>query len=191
MCGLGTGFGDDTRLAVHREHHHDGETMMTCEYPQLHAQLRVQLLAGDVLIAEIEDPCVWQRVLADTFGRATRPETASTVAEVPAGVAEPPPDVAELPPASSESSSEAEASINTNTAAGRRAYDAEVLAVLREIKGTTGAWVKSEQLRPLVGGTPSQLGASLRRLCAGGELHWTGVARGTKYIVAEPAAGAE
>jgi hypothetical protein len=189
---------------------------MTCEYPQLLSRLRVQLLAGDLVIAEIEDPSLWQRVLADSFGKPTRPDAMPAVVEPLMAVAEPPmvvaapPMVVAAPPTAvaepltaaseppaaesggAESSPEAEASINTNTAAGRRAYDAEVLAALREIKRTTGAWVSSEQLRPRVGGTPPQLGASLRRLCAMGELHWTGVARGTKYIAAaEPETPAE
>lgn len=79
----------------------------------------------------------------------------------------------------SQASGSTEEPVDTSSAEARRAYDARVLSAIRERKG----WVSSEELRPVVGGTGSQLGAALSRLCANGELTWTGRARGTKYAL--------
>lgn len=71
------------------------------------------------------------------------------------------------------------------TAADRMAYDRQVFLAVQ----AHGAWIGSEALGAHVEGTPQQLGAALRRLCGEERLQWSGVARGTKYRVAEAVVG--
>lgn len=83
----------------------------------------------------------------------------------------------------SEAFESGEDTVDTSSAEGRKEYDARVLSAVRERK----SWVRSEELRPVVGGTGAQLGAALTRLCSNGDLTWTGRARGTRYAVPQPA----
>jgi hypothetical protein len=69
------------------------------------------------------------------------------------------------------------AEVDTRTAEGRAAYDANVLAAL---KGATGPQAASD-LTNKVGGTPLQIRTALARLIEAGSVNWAGRARGTRY----------
>ena len=69
------------------------------------------------------------------------------------------------------------ADVDTRTAEGRAAYDANVLAAL---KGATGPQAASD-LTNKVGGTPLQIRTALARLIEAGSVNWAGRARGTRY----------
>jgi hypothetical protein len=67
--------------------------------------------------------------------------------------------------------------VNTKTPAGRKRYDAAVVAAVRAAKGP----VSAAQIRAVVGGTPLQTRTALNRLIDAGKIKWTGKARGTRY----------
>ncbi len=69
------------------------------------------------------------------------------------------------------------AEVDTRTAEGRAAYDANVLAAL---KGATGPQAASD-LTNKIGGTPLQIRTALARLIEAGSVNWAGRARGTRY----------
>lgn len=69
------------------------------------------------------------------------------------------------------------ADVDTRTAEGRAAYDANVLAAL---KGATGPQAASD-LTSKVGGSPLQIRTALARLIEAGSVNWAGRARGTRY----------
>lgn len=69
------------------------------------------------------------------------------------------------------------AAVDTRTAEGRAAYDANVLTAL---KAATGPQAASD-LTSKVGGSPLQIRTSLARLIEAGSVNWAGRARGTRY----------
>jgi hypothetical protein len=74
----------------------------------------------------------------------------------------------------------AAAEVDTRTAEGRAAYDANVLTALRAAVGPQSA----SQLTAKVGGSPLQIRTALARLIEAGSVHWSGRARGTRYTPA-------
>lgn len=68
--------------------------------------------------------------------------------------------------------------VATRTASGRANYDQAVLSTL-----DTRGEMSAEQLRAVVGGTPTQLRAAVHRLVAAGSVKARGRARATKYRV--------
>lgn len=74
----------------------------------------------------------------------------------------------------------ASASVNTRTAAGRKAYDDALLDALK----AEDKPVSASRLIARVGGSKLQARAALNRLIETKKITWTGKARGTKYAVA-------
>ena len=68
--------------------------------------------------------------------------------------------------------------IDTRSAAGRDAYDARVLACLRSFDSE---FVPARQVEEVVGGSKTQVRASLNRLIERGKATYKGRARGTRY----------
>lgn len=71
---------------------------------------------------------------------------------------------------------------NVRTETGREAFDAEVLAALKEHGGDN---VAATQLRNSLNADPTQLRTALNRLIERGIVTFTGKARGTRYSLAE------
>ena len=69
--------------------------------------------------------------------------------------------------------------IDTQTAAGRYAYDQAVFGVLEE----SGCAMTAAEIRQFVGGTPAQLRASLARLVEDDILESTGQGPATRYAL--------
>ncbi|MEM6996322.1 MAG: hypothetical protein AAF721_37795 [Myxococcota bacterium] len=69
-------------------------------------------------------------------------------------------------------------SVDVRKAAGRKAYDKAVLAVVIEASGPTSA----QEVRKSVGGTPAQARSALNRLIEGGRIGSQGRARATRYF---------
>jgi hypothetical protein len=67
--------------------------------------------------------------------------------------------------------------VDTRSVAGREAYDAALLAFLRD----RGGEVSAEELRSAVGGTATQARARLKVLIADGQATVSGQTRGTRY----------
>ena len=67
--------------------------------------------------------------------------------------------------------------IDTRSSAGRDAYDAALLGVLKD----TGEVMSAEQIRDVVGGTPLQARSRLKALVKKRKVKSTGRARATKY----------
>lgn len=67
--------------------------------------------------------------------------------------------------------------VNTRTPEGRRAYDAAVLAVIKE----SARSVKAPEITSKVGGTALQVRKSLARLIELRKVTWEGKARGMRY----------
>ena len=67
--------------------------------------------------------------------------------------------------------------VNTRTAAGRREYDARVLAFITEAEDP----VSATEIRSTVGGTSLQVRKSVARLIEAEKVTWQGKARGTRY----------
>ena len=70
-----------------------------------------------------------------------------------------------------------EDAVDTRTGAGRRAYQAALLEVLK----ASSSPVSAPDLRDAVGGTPDQARRALNRLIEDGAVAYTGKARGTRY----------
>lgn len=70
---------------------------------------------------------------------------------------------------------------NVRTEAGRDAFDAEVLAALKDLGGDS---IAATQLREQLNADPTQLRTSLNRLIEKGIVTFTGKARGTRYTLA-------
>ncbi|WP_146158129.1 hypothetical protein [Enhygromyxa salina] len=67
--------------------------------------------------------------------------------------------------------------VNTRTAAGRREYDQQVLAFVRD----SDEAVSATEIRNHVGGTSLQVRKSVARLIEAEQVTWQGKARGTRY----------
>ncbi|MCY0986652.1 hypothetical protein OV203_05945 [Nannocystis sp. ILAH1] len=68
----------------------------------------------------------------------------------------------------------------TRTAAGREAFDEQILAAIKAIGGPASA----TELQHRVGGTNMQIRSGVNRLIEAGHVTWTGKARGTRYYPA-------
>jgi len=71
--------------------------------------------------------------------------------------------------------------VNTRTAEGRAAYDAAVLAALRELGGKS---LRAKEIRATAGGTPEQFRASIDRAIEAGKASFEGKAAATRYSLA-------
>ncbi len=69
--------------------------------------------------------------------------------------------------------------VNTRTAAGRREFDARVLAFVENAKDH----VSATEIRNHVGGTSLQVRKSVARLIESERVTWHGKARGTRYSI--------
>jgi hypothetical protein len=67
--------------------------------------------------------------------------------------------------------------VDTRTAEGRAAYDANVLTALKAATGPQSA----SDLTSKIGGSPLQIRTALARLIEAGSVNWSGRARGTRY----------
>ncbi|MCY1061696.1 hypothetical protein [Nannocystis sp. SCPEA4] len=68
----------------------------------------------------------------------------------------------------------------TRTAAGREAFDKQILAAIHAIGGPANA----TEIQRRVGGTNMQVRSGVNRLIEAGHVTWTGKARGTRYYPA-------
>ncbi|WAS91813.1 hypothetical protein [Nannocystis punicea] len=68
----------------------------------------------------------------------------------------------------------------TRTAAGREAFDKQILEVIEAIGGPASA----TEIQRRVGGTNMQVRSGVNRLIEAGHVTWTGKARGTRYYPA-------
>lgn len=71
---------------------------------------------------------------------------------------------------------------NVRTESGREAFDAEVLAALKEAGGEN---VAATEIRNSLSADPTQLRTALNRLIERGVVSFTGKARGTRYSLAD------
>lgn len=132
-------------------------------------QSALETLVGEMTVAElasksrrsVEDIVSW--AMSGTAGGRTasrgRPTTASTTTTAAKGP------------------SRAQGGINTRSASGRAAYEANVLAI---VKGATSP-ISAPEIRDQVGGTPQQARAALNRLIELGKISYEGRARATRY----------
>ncbi|KIG16731.1 hypothetical protein DB30_04204 [Enhygromyxa salina] len=67
--------------------------------------------------------------------------------------------------------------VNTRTAAGRREYDQQVLAFVRD----SDEAVSATEIRNHIGGTSLQVRKAVARLIEAEQVTWQGKARGTRY----------
>jgi hypothetical protein len=72
---------------------------------------------------------------------------------------------------------ESDEEVNTRTAVGRREYDLQVLAFIRE----SDEAVSATEIRNHIGGTSLQVRKSVARLIESEQVTWQGKARGTRY----------